>query len=115
VSTSTAQGIRFEITGGGNKFQLFQQLMLIGLHLDDRPTFPLEGHLAGLQGSSDDHIEVWTIGAEDGSGDSWIISGGYPTSVPKAPRGSSLRRAGGVFDGIYNTRTRKGYIVVRHY
>jgi len=117
VTTATNNAIRVEILDGGNKFELFMQLLNIGLKDDNgktlnRPNFRVKARLEGLRGSlsaSDDHLWITGISAEDGSGNSWIIEGDYPSTVPNS---NGMTRQGGSFKGLYNTRTRHGFIEV---
>lgn len=117
MTTATNNTIRAEILDGGNKFELFQQLLNIGLKDDNgktvnRPHFRIKALLQGLGGylsATDDHLWITGISAEDGSGESWIIKGNYPYTVPNS---NAITRRGGSFEGLYNTRTRRGFVVL---
>ena len=118
MTTATNNTIRAEIFDGGNKFELFQQLMNIGLKDDNgktvnRPHFRIKASLerfGGKLSATDDHLWITGISAEDGSGESWIIEGGYPPTVPNS---NAITRRGGSFKGLYNTRSRHGFIEIR--
>ena len=115
MTTETNNTIRAEITDGGNKFELFQQLGNIGLKDDNGkrlniPNFRIKARLKGMLGvpsASDDHLQITGISAEDWSGESWIIEGTYPYTGPNS---NGITRRGGTFKGLYNTRWRKGFI-----
>jgi hypothetical protein len=104
---------KFVITDGDNKFDLFQQLSLIGMIGNDGlrivKLFRVKGHLEGLHGDlsiSEEFLQVTGIAAEDGSGESWIITGNYPTQA----HANGFTARGGSFEGYYSTRRRTGHL-----
>jgi hypothetical protein len=112
VSAAPKKTIRMNINDCGNKFDLFQQLMMVGLRLSDAPYFRIVGGLEETRDSAEDHISINGLQAEDGSGNCWNISGYYPTEVPN---GKFATRRGGTFTGFINTRTRQGFIDITLY
>jgi len=121
MSTNTPTGSTavLIIEDGDNKFAMFQQLINLGCYNNDGrailPFFRVKARLEGLQDNrftQDDHLWISGIRAanEGGEvGESWIINGFYPNAVPNS---TTHTRRGGKFEGSYNTRTRKGRIVV---
>lgn len=111
MSTATT----FIVTDGDSKYDLFQQLLIIGLHDDDgkrvAKKFRVKGHLEGLLGdlsTTEEFIQVNGIEAEDGSGESWLIKGYYPAKHYNNGHTSP----GGLFEGYYDTRHRTGYLKI---
>lgn len=107
--------VRFEITDGDNKFELFRQLMMIGARDSKSKHIDLAGFGVSLyrdglsQKPWKDQLRIDGIKARDASGDEWLIFGSYVDSQQTIPE---LKMRVGNFEGEYNTRSRSGYIIV---
>jgi ketopantoate hydroxymethyltransferase len=121
VSASTI----IPIVDGGNKLELFEQLLDIGRRLKDNgPDFRIVVQHPRLKGKSVQHkldVSILGIGAEDGSGNSWMINGDiWRKELEKMP--SWLRdyldpdqnAFHSHFRGYYNSRQRSGFIELEH-
>ncbi len=122
MTEPTTKILRLEFIEGGEKFELFQQLFNVGLRdiFGKRlllPHFPIKVRKAGEQDSVSvgyDHLDITGLVAKDTLGEAWAIFGTYPTVGPIHGASNYTGRRGGgkPFTGVYNTRTREGFIEI---